>query len=153
MSTCLVEYPPKLAVSNLVNSLKGVSSRLLRKERPDIQMWWRTNLHPAPVHRAAADTALRCTEINPKDGSAVRAILPRPERRGLPRTWSRAAQALLPRRAAHTCICARSMTPTSVSARPSPTGSDTGMVLATELDTTPASRSSSTIRTPGMSWT
>jgi REP element-mobilizing transposase RayT len=28
----LVEYPPKLAVWNLVNSLKGVSSRLLRKE-------------------------------------------------------------------------------------------------------------------------
>ena len=33
----LVEYPPKVAVSNLVNSLKGVSSRLLRRERPDIQ--------------------------------------------------------------------------------------------------------------------
>ena len=38
----LVEYPPKVAVSNLVNSLKGVSSRLLRKERPDIQKhYWR----------------------------------------------------------------------------------------------------------------
>jgi putative transposase len=33
----LVEYPPKVAVSALVNSLKGVSSRLLRQERPDIQ--------------------------------------------------------------------------------------------------------------------
>jgi len=33
----LVKYPPKVAVSNLVNSLKGVSSRLLRKERTDIQ--------------------------------------------------------------------------------------------------------------------
>lgn len=33
----LVEYPPKVAVSNLVNSLKGVSSRLLRKDRPDIE--------------------------------------------------------------------------------------------------------------------
>ena len=31
----LVEYPPKLAVSSLVNSLKGVSSRLLRQQRPD----------------------------------------------------------------------------------------------------------------------
>ncbi|EOC9367909.1 IS200/IS605 family transposase [Enterobacter asburiae] len=31
-----VHYPPKLAVSNLVNSLKGVSSRLLRRDRPDI---------------------------------------------------------------------------------------------------------------------
>ncbi|PWG62078.1 IS200/IS605 family transposase [Bifidobacterium callitrichidarum] len=28
----LVEYPPKLPVSTLVNSLKGVSSRLLRKQ-------------------------------------------------------------------------------------------------------------------------
>ncbi|NIH16379.1 MAG: IS200/IS605 family transposase, partial [Serratia symbiotica] len=27
---------PKLAISNLVNSLKGVSSRLLCRDRPDI---------------------------------------------------------------------------------------------------------------------
>jgi putative transposase len=33
----LVEYPPSIAVARLVNSLKGVSSRLLRKERPDLQ--------------------------------------------------------------------------------------------------------------------
>lgn len=32
----LVEYPPKVAVSRLVNSLKGVSSRRLRTQRPDI---------------------------------------------------------------------------------------------------------------------
>lgn len=32
----LVEYPPSVALSALVGSLKGVSSRLLRKERPDI---------------------------------------------------------------------------------------------------------------------
>lgn len=38
----LVEYPPKVAVSALVNSLKGVSSRLLRKERPDIRdRYWK----------------------------------------------------------------------------------------------------------------
>ncbi len=38
----LVEYPPKVAVSNLVNSLKGVSSRLLRKERPDLaDCYWK----------------------------------------------------------------------------------------------------------------
>lgn len=29
----LVEYPPKVAVSTLVNSLKGVSSRVIRKQR------------------------------------------------------------------------------------------------------------------------
>lgn len=34
----LVEYPPKVAVSRLVNSLKGVSSRLVRKSgHPSIQ--------------------------------------------------------------------------------------------------------------------
>ncbi len=32
----LVNYPPKVAVSKLVNSLKGVSSRLLRKEFPEL---------------------------------------------------------------------------------------------------------------------
>ncbi|HID8278282.1 TPA: IS200/IS605 family transposase [Proteus mirabilis] len=32
----LINYPPKLAISNLVNSLKGVSNRLLRRDRPDI---------------------------------------------------------------------------------------------------------------------
>ena len=38
----LVNYPPKVAVSSLVNSLKGVSSRLLRKERPDIRdRYWK----------------------------------------------------------------------------------------------------------------
>ena len=38
----LVEYQPKVAVSNLVNSLKGVSSRLLRKARPDLQnRYWK----------------------------------------------------------------------------------------------------------------
>jgi putative transposase len=36
MCTSLVEYPPKVAVSALVNSLKGVSSRLLRRDRPDL---------------------------------------------------------------------------------------------------------------------
>jgi putative transposase len=46
----LAEYPPKLAVSNLVNSLKSVSSRLLRKERFDIQMWWCADFHSAPIH-------------------------------------------------------------------------------------------------------
>ncbi len=34
----LVNYPPKVSVSTLVNSLKGVSSRLIRKKKyPEIQ--------------------------------------------------------------------------------------------------------------------
>ncbi|EGV2901856.1 IS200/IS605 family transposase [Salmonella enterica] len=32
----LINYPPKLAISSLVNSLKGMSNRLLRRDRPDI---------------------------------------------------------------------------------------------------------------------
>ena len=38
----LVEYPPKVAVSTLVNSLKGVSSRMIRKKNyPNIckKLW------------------------------------------------------------------------------------------------------------------
>lgn len=34
----LIQYPPKVAVSKLVNSLKGVSSRLIRKQKyPSIE--------------------------------------------------------------------------------------------------------------------
>lgn len=36
----LINYPPKLPVSRLVNSLKGVSSRLLRRDRPDIASFY-----------------------------------------------------------------------------------------------------------------
>jgi putative transposase len=40
----LVEYPPTLSVLTLVNHLKGVSSRMLRKEFPELaalgaQLW------------------------------------------------------------------------------------------------------------------
>ncbi len=42
----LVEYPPKVSISKLVNSLKGVSSRLWRKQNyPSIQQaLWGKNL-------------------------------------------------------------------------------------------------------------
>ena len=33
----LINYPPKHSVSGLVNSRKGVSSRLLRSARPDLE--------------------------------------------------------------------------------------------------------------------
>lgn len=33
----LVDYPPKVSVSKLVNSLKGVSSRLLKKDHPEFE--------------------------------------------------------------------------------------------------------------------
>jgi putative transposase len=70
----LVECPPKVAVSSLVNSLKGVSSRLLRQQRPDIRKrYWKGVLwspsyfcirlrgSATPIHRAAEDPELRFT--------------------------------------------------------------------------------------------
>ena len=40
----LVNYPPKVAVARLVNSLKGVSSRRLRQEFPDlVHHYYRAN--------------------------------------------------------------------------------------------------------------
>ena len=50
----LVEYPPKLAVSVLVNSLKGVSSRLLRKERPDLRKRYWKNVLWSPSYFASS---------------------------------------------------------------------------------------------------
>ena len=41
----LVTYPPKVALSSLVNSLKGVSSRLLRRDFPELERrYWRGHL-------------------------------------------------------------------------------------------------------------
>jgi len=38
----LVHYPPKVAISKLVNSLKGVSSRLLKPKFPQIEThYWK----------------------------------------------------------------------------------------------------------------
>ncbi|BBC36803.1 hypothetical protein SGFS_080970 [Streptomyces graminofaciens] len=40
----LVNFPPKIAVTKPVNSLKGVSSRRLRQEFPDlVRHYWRAN--------------------------------------------------------------------------------------------------------------
>lgn len=50
----LIEYPPKVSVSNLVNSLKWVSSRLLRKQRPDIEKRYWKNVLWSPSYFAAS---------------------------------------------------------------------------------------------------
>ena len=36
----LVNYPPKVSVSRMVNSLKGVSSRLLKKQHPELHKYY-----------------------------------------------------------------------------------------------------------------
>ena len=46
----LVNYPPKIALSSFVNSLKGVSSRLIRKKNyPSVQnaLWGKTLRSPS----------------------------------------------------------------------------------------------------------
>jgi putative transposase len=50
----LIHYPPKHSISSLVNSLKGVSSRLLRRERPAIERrYWKGALW-SPSYFAAS---------------------------------------------------------------------------------------------------
>ena len=60
----LVNFPPTATISRLVNSLKGVSSRRLRQEFPDlVQHYWRANrLWSGSYFAGSADrapTALR----------------------------------------------------------------------------------------------
>ena len=50
----LVPYPPKVAVSSLVNSLTGVSSRMLRSERPDLMKRYSKGVLWSPSYFAAS---------------------------------------------------------------------------------------------------
>ena len=50
----LVEYPPKHSISILVNTLKGTSSRMLRKLRPDIAHHYRDGVLWSPSYLAAS---------------------------------------------------------------------------------------------------
>ena len=50
----IIEYPPKVSISALVNALKGTSSRLLRKERPDIARRYCDGVLWSPSYFAAS---------------------------------------------------------------------------------------------------
>ena len=50
----LVEYPPTVLLPTLVNSLKGVSSRLLRQQPPDIVPRYWKNVLWSPSYFAAS---------------------------------------------------------------------------------------------------
>ena len=50
----LVEYPPKVALSTLVNSLKGVSSRRLRQQHPAIAERYYKGVLWSPSYFAAS---------------------------------------------------------------------------------------------------
>ncbi|MFM8455071.1 MAG: IS200/IS605 family transposase [Gammaproteobacteria bacterium] len=50
----LINYPPKISISKLVNSLKGVSSRILRKTFPEIQKFYWKGVFWSPSYFAAS---------------------------------------------------------------------------------------------------
>lgn len=51
----LVEYPPTVQLSKLINSLKGVSSRLIRRDYPDLKRKvWRGQHLWSPSYFAAS---------------------------------------------------------------------------------------------------
>lgn len=54
----LINYPPKVAISNLVNSLKGVSSRLLRQKFPSLhKQYWKGVLWSPSYFASSCDGA------------------------------------------------------------------------------------------------
>ncbi|BAI81630.1 transposase, IS200 family (plasmid) [Deferribacter desulfuricans SSM1] len=50
----LVNYPPKVAVSKLVNSLKGVSSRKLKQIHPELRQYYWKNALWSPSYFAGS---------------------------------------------------------------------------------------------------
>jgi len=64
----IIEYPPKVSISALVNALKGTSSRLLRKARPDIArryfdgVLWSPSYFAASTGSAPRDVVRRYVE-------------------------------------------------------------------------------------------
>lgn len=53
----LIEYPPRVALSRLVNSLKGVGSRLLLRDRPELRRYARKGLWSPSYFAASAGGA------------------------------------------------------------------------------------------------
>ncbi len=81
----LVEYPPKLTLSKLVNSLKGVSSRLLREDRPEVAGRYFKGVLWSPSYFAASCGGAPITIIRQYIEQQRSALPPRPERRGFQR--------------------------------------------------------------------
>ena len=50
----LVNYPPRVSVSSLVNSLKGVSSYVLRRQLPRLAKYYSKNVLWSPSYFAAS---------------------------------------------------------------------------------------------------
>ena len=79
----LIIYPPKIALSSLVNSLKGVSSRLLREHRPEITgRYSHGALWSRPTSRASCGGAPLSVIAEYIKSHRETALPPRPLRRG-----------------------------------------------------------------------
>jgi len=87
----LVEYPPTVTLARLVNSLKGVGSRLLLRDRPELRRFAQRGLW-SPSYFAASCGGRRsrsCENMSPTKGRRHESspIPPRPEGRGFPEVW------------------------------------------------------------------
>jgi putative transposase len=80
----LVTYPPKAPISALVNSLKGVSSRLLQGYRPEIAGRYREGVLWSPPYFRRVGGAL-LSIVNQYVEHQREAAPPRPERQGFRR--------------------------------------------------------------------
>ena len=87
----LIVYPPKVALSKLVNSLKGVSSRLLREWRPEVSGRYLNGVLWSPSYFVASCGGAPLTVIaeyvkSQREAAFGRSRLPpRPEGRGFSR--------------------------------------------------------------------
>lgn len=83
----LVHYPPKVSLSKLVNSLKGVSSRRLREDRPEVSGRYRQGVLWSPSYFAASCGGAPLSVISQyvrsqREALTRPAIPPRPDGRG-----------------------------------------------------------------------
>lgn len=87
----LIVYPPKVALSKLVNSLKGVSSRLLREWRPEVRGRYKDGVLWSPSYFVASCGGAPLSIIadyvkSQREAPSGRSRLPpRPEGRGFSR--------------------------------------------------------------------
>src|SRR6516165_6086778 len=87
----LLVYPPKVALSKLVNSLKGVSSRLLREWRPEVRgrytngVLWSPSYFVASCGGAPLSIVADYVKSQREAPSGRSRLPPRPEGRGFSR--------------------------------------------------------------------
>lgn len=87
----LVTYPPKVALSKLVNSLKGVSSRRLRVMRPEVSGRYREGVLWSPSYFVASCGGAPLTMVaqyvaSQREAASGRSAIPsRPEGQNFPR--------------------------------------------------------------------